>query len=1038
MSNEKYDSPWKVIVKALDGIQEQALNAKSAESLIALLLEESILDQLIPRNEISIIYQNYGATNPEFWATPAGIRHRTLKEDGTTETIDPEPMSDFTSDHSLIQEVMQTGDFINLKTSEECALKNLNYKSFLIVPMTLRKNRVIGAFVLHSKEREYSYTDEIAECMDTLSNRLAYFMRHNIRKRRNTVFQDIQNTLLSKQFTTESEIIKTFTRALLNWFEYDDAVILLRHPLKKDQLVLACESHKDTETSFHNIDIVDSFLTQPILNQESTKRYLGTTESFLIDAPLCLNTRQDIESYNIRIDCHSWLGTSMRIKKGVSLGYLLLLNKDTEQAFDSDEDRFVDAMSDFLATLIATFRQQQFNQVLRHIRDYPLEMENHESALKHVYKMVTSHLQRLYGIQDLLIARYSRSDLGFSLAYAEHDYAESRFSELHIKALEVIQNSDKERNLELDKLKIEITIEGNNKKTSETYFVAPMRIIKRSVGCLIFKAGEIGVFTAHSIDDIADELGRKVSNYERWQRYEILNNFGKIVNEKKVQLSHEIINVAVDYIGKAMYTENLYIALYDKKEDSIYFPFALKSGKPWKAVEGSKRVINDQKLGKTEWIIRNKNILFHRTEAEAIKWYGQPNHKEHAGNPLASWVGVPIFSEKGILGVIAAYHDKLDYIYSERDVFFLQNISNQVSGLFRALDLTKANDEILHYESQLQKNLNARDISHRMKGSLSSIAIKTNYLIEKQRGLDEVTIHENLLSIKETSESLLKSATHISQTSKEEIKVLPFLNEIVQQVSNEFLVSKIQIKSPEQDIRTRQDKRSFFHIIHSLLTNACEATLNLENSKIIVYLENHETHFKLTVKDNGEKIKKEAKKHLFQLGFSTKTTGEGYALWRAKNYAEKSSGDLIFFEENEFKCFQLSLPSETKTPLAYIVDDQKIWREILSEWLQNIGYKVKSSKNYMSAQDLFSQEETPDLITLDIGLDPNSIENREGLKLIKQAKEKFPKDIKIILVTSYPESTNEYKGDINFIFKKSDDNGLPLDKNYFINVIENL
>ena len=1035
MSKEKYNSPWKIIVKALDGIQEEALSAKSAESLIALLLEKSSLNQLVSRQDISVIYQNYGAEKPEFWATPTGIRKRLLNSNGTTKSIDPEPKSDFSSDHPLIKEVMETGEIISLQKLQECNERGLSYKSFLIVPMSLNKSKIVGVFVLHNKEKEDAYDNEFVQCMDTLSNRLAYFMRHNIRKRRNIIFQDIQNNLLSNKFETEGEILNSFTQALLTWFEYDDAIILLKHPLRKDQLVLASESKKEFEIHSRSINTPDNYLIQPSLTKDSIRNYLGDTETLLNNRPLCLNTKKSIEKNYIGINCYSWLGTPMRLKKGVNLGYLLLFNKDAEHAFDTDEDRFVDSMSDFLASLIATFRQQQFNKILRYIRDYSLETDRPEFSLQSLYKTVSSSLKQLYGIQDLLIARYSRSDLGFTLEHCDEgdNDAQARFNKVSFKALEVVQSSDKERNLDPNKLMIEVEESGGRE-----YFIAPMRIIKRSVGCFIFKAEKIGNFTAQSIDDLADELGRKVSNYERWMRYAVLNDFGRVVNQRKVNSQSDIINMAVDHISKAMYTKNFYIALYNKKEDSIFFPFALEGGKTWAAIEGKTRTIDDQNLGKTEWIIRNNSVLFHRTKADALDWYSQLNHKEHGGNPLASWVGVPVFSEQGTIGVIATYHDKLDYIYSERDIFFLQNISNQVSGLFRALDLTNANEKILQYESQLQKNLNARDISHRMKGSLSSISIKTKHLIERQKTASPESITKNLNSIKETAESLLKSATQISQTSKEEIKVLPFLNEIVQQVSNEFLINNIDVKAPEQDIRTRQDKRSLFHIIHSLLTNSCEATSSSEDAKIIVSLENKGSYFSLTVKDNGSKISKEAQKRLFQLGFSTKKTGEGYALWRAKNYAKKSKGDLDFFEENEFQCFQLTLPSETKMPLAYIVDDQRIWREILSEWLGNIGYKVKSSKDYVSARDLFSQGEIPDLITLDIGLDPNSIENREGLKLIKYARDTFSRNIKIALVTSYPESTDEYKGEIDFMFKKSDDNGLPLDNKYFINVVENL
>lgn len=113
-------SLWAGIAKAIDAIQDKAIQAKSVEELITLLLEME--DLPIPREQTAIVYQNYGATRPEFWAIGNTIRQRNVDEDDFGRTIDfgEEPTTDFPADHPLITAVIASGERQNLQTTEAC------------------------------------------------------------------------------------------------------------------------------------------------------------------------------------------------------------------------------------------------------------------------------------------------------------------------------------------------------------------------------------------------------------------------------------------------------------------------------------------------------------------------------------------------------------------------------------------------------------------------------------------------------------------------------------------------------------------------------------------------------------------------------------------------------------------------------------------------------------------------------------------------------------------------------------------------------
>lgn len=730
---------WSTLVKAIDRIQEKAISAETSESLVTLLLE---MDELpVEKDNIAIVYQSYGAKTPEFWSVGTDIRKREIDPvTYRTLNVTGEPKADFDADHPLILQAIKSGQRQYLKSNKECSVEGLpeGYKSFLVVPMSIRNGRAIGAFILFSQEAEDAFTEEFAEVMDVLSDRFAYFIRHNILRRRNAAFQYIQSQLYKQRYEHECALIDDFVQGLTAWFEHDNVEILIKHPLDTDGFIRACcVDGRDNEGNRLETHVIRDFRTKPILSKNEVSHLLGDVSSGIIYQPVALNSVEAIISRRITVPCKSWLATPMRLKKNVNVGYLILYNEDNDDAFDTDKVVLIDNLSDSLAMMIGTLRSELHQEAQREIRESTYYDEG--SLINSLCHTAEKNLEKLYGVQVLTILRYRHSDAGLETllnnnpelneAFATIEKEKKSFSHLIPRseltneiggnnetgehwvrmyfgtfeaAILDIMLSDHLRSSTLSRK----TLQVRDEASGVVYFVAPMLSGTDSLGCFVFPAPHIGDSTAQAINDLADTFGKLIVDSENRTRLKLLTHFGRVISSgDKTKVKEDILSIAKEFISSVMYTKHLYVALYDPDKNEISFDLALYHDVPWDGVHGSKRLLDKSLLGKTEKIILTGEPILHFTRVESEEWYWQSGHKEHAGNGNASWLGVPIYSERGVLGVIATYHESLNFIFSERDQFFLQQIAGGVAGMLKALEL--ADEQSVNAEQQhiLSNNL---------------------------------------------------------------------------------------------------------------------------------------------------------------------------------------------------------------------------------------------------------------------------------------------------------------------------------------------
>ncbi|MGM0633748.1 MAG: response regulator [Pseudomonadota bacterium] len=181
----------------------------------------------------------------------------------------------------------------------------------------------------------------------------------------------------------------------------------------------------------------------------------------------------------------------------------------------------------------------------------------------------------------------------------------------------------------------------------------------------------------------------------------------------------------------------------------------------------------------------------------------------------------------------------------------------------------------------------------------------------------------------------------------------------------------------------------------------------------------------LTVSDTGSGIEAEARQHIFEPFFSTKTEGKGSGLGLAMvhGFLHQSGGHVTLASEPGRGCtFRLYLPVATEgrettpertpapgpdecIPIGHgetilLVEDNPLVRQSVTHLLLSLGYHVIDADNADSAIDLLESDTGIDLLFSDIVMPGPS-----GLKLADTATRLRP-DLPIVLTSGYTEREN--------------------------------
>ncbi|MBU4227271.1 PAS domain S-box protein, partial [bacterium] len=171
------------------------------------------------------------------------------------------------------------------------------------------------------------------------------------------------------------------------------------------------------------------------------------------------------------------------------------------------------------------------------------------------------------------------------------------------------------------------------------------------------------------------------------QLHQVLYNISKATNSA-ISLG-QLYPLIHQELGSIIDTTNFYIALVDKKEDKIFFPYNIDNTKPIHLP----RTINHNSLV-AQVIKTGKSIFVNREMVKEKKFMME--FKEWFGTLRKVWLGVPLKVEDRVIGAIVVQSYTNPELYSEKDIGLLEFVSSQVAT---AIERKKA-EEVLRESQQ--------------------------------------------------------------------------------------------------------------------------------------------------------------------------------------------------------------------------------------------------------------------------------------------------------------------------------------------------
>jgi signal transduction histidine kinase len=428
---------------------------------------------------------------------------------------------------------------------------------------------------------------------------------------------------------------------------------------------------------------------------------------------------------------------------------------------------------------------------------------------------------------------------------------------------------------------------------------------------------------------MANRTAGTLASLRSLERLRVINQVGQELASRAKLGVNEILNLIHDQASRLMDTRNMYVALYDEKNNRLTFPLAYYRGE--RERNWPERKV-DPEQGLTDHVILDEEPLC-PTDVDA--WF-RTNDIEPAVLPVPkSWAGVPMMREGRALGVIALQNDDVANLYGHDDIDVLQSMADQaavaidlaqlyeeyqnLAGQLRSQNeqLKKAQSKIAEAEAILTRTAIATDFVHRINNQVGTIPIWLEQIREilEDQGVVSPQIHRSLENIYNAIDDLLRAAEQLKKDSQREyIDIGEMLRALISQI-------RIQTPSSIQVEMQRDDGLFPVYVVVSELThafwNVIENGIDAmpEGGRMTVAIRRLERDgqfwVEVEIMDEGKGIKEQDQDKVFLPFEGDKPGHMGYGLWRAKNVIERLGGTISYTSEiGEGTSFVIHLPLE--------------------------------------------------------------------------------------------------------------------------------
>ncbi len=489
----------------------------------------------------------------------------------------------------------------------------------------------------------------------------------------------------------------------------------------------------------------------------------------------------------------------------------------------------------------------------------------------------------------------------------------------------------------------------------------------------------------------------------------------------------DIYPTIVNELGKIWDTSNFFIALYDKRSDTLSLPFFADEKDNFEKVSAKKTI--------TGWVIKlNRPVLLKENDLKAMEDSGDI---DLVGTPCKIWMGVPLKVDNQTIGVMCLQDYNDENKFSQDDVNVLAFIAGQVAiaiqrrTMLDNLVQARQNAE----EAVISKQQFMSTMSHEIRTPLNEVIGITNLLLQGNPREDQMDF---IKTLRFSGNHLLSLVNDVLDYNKMEsgkiifeqtqFNLIDFLNDIMRSYSYRSKEKNLEfeIKKPD-DLPTQVigDQVRLNQILSNLLSNALKFTKQGSIHVIINELKKSETSVVLefSVRDTGIGIPREKHKMVFEsfTQASPDTTrhfgGTGLGLAICKKLVELQGGVISLDSEpgkgSDFK-FSLSFgisagsnkvqdgeASDSYAGLEgkriLVAEDNKINFFVANKFLIGWGIKVTHAENGKIALELLEKEDF-DLVLMDLHMPV--LDGIEATRIIRKSENPRIRNIPVVALTA--------------------------------------
>jgi two-component system, cell cycle sensor histidine kinase and response regulator CckA len=492
-------------------------------------------------------------------------------------------------------------------------------------------------------------------------------------------------------------------------------------------------------------------------------------------------------------------------------------------------------------------------------------------------------------------------------------------------------------------------------------------------------------------------------------------------------------------LGTLLDTTNFYVALYDHEKDIYSFPVFTDQHDSFGLTRRPLPKSMTDYVRRTGTPILADEAVF----GDLIK----SGQVELIGAPSRQWMGVPLRTSRGVIGVMAVQSYGDTVVYTMRDLYFLTLVSGSLAMVIerkRALDaLIESEQQLRHAQKMEAIGRLAGGIAHDFNNLLTSILGHSELTLYKLHSDDPLRDGiEQVMKAADRAAGLTRQLLAFSRKQVLQPRVFD-LNAIVADMEKMLrrligedmdLVTKL---APDLG-SVKADPGQIEQVVMNLAVNARDAmpnggrlvieTANVDLDEVYVWQHGDMApgkYIMLAVSDNGSGIDEETLTHIFEPFFTTKEHGKGTGLGLSTVYGivKQSGGHIwVYSEIGRGTVFKIYLPRVEETPEIHkppvgaeplhgtetllLVEDEEGVRELVRKILEAKGYTVISSRLPREALQLADSQQKPvDLLITDV-----IMPQLNGDELARQITTKYP-GVKVLFISGYTgDSVGSHNG----------------------------